>query len=182
MISKKNTGLIALLIFVSAATRLLPHPPNMTPIGAMALFGGAYFGKKYLALLVPLLAMFLSDLVLNNVVYSQYYEGFVLFNAHSLWVYGSIAVIALIGIGLLKKVTWTKVLGGALSATAVFFLVTNFGSWLSNPVYTKDISGLMQSYVAGLPFLRNSIIGNLAFSAALFGVYEMAIQKKTQFA
>ena len=180
MFSKKNTGIITLLIFMAAATRLLPHPPNLTAIGSMALFGGAYFGKKYLAILIPFLALFLSNLVLDNIVYAQYYDGFVLFSPNSLWVYGSILLIALLGMGLLKKVTMPKVLVGALSATAIFFLLTNFGAWLSNPIYTKDLSGLLQSYFAGLPFLTNSLIGNLVFSTALFGIYHFATHRKIQ--
>ncbi len=182
MLSKKNTGIIALIIFVAAATRLLPHPPNMTPVSAMALFGGAYFGKKYLGILIPFLALFLSNLVLDNVIYAQYYDGFVLFTPNTWAVYGSIALIALLGMGLLKKVTFSRVLIGALSATAIFFLITNMGSWLANPMYTKDFNGLMQSYVAGLPFLRNSLIGNLAYSGVLFGIYHFAIQRKIQIA
>jgi len=178
MFAKKNTGIIALLIFMAAATRLLPHPPNMTAFGAMALFGGAYYGKKYLAILIPILALFLSNLFLDNVVYAKYYDGFVLFSPNSLWVYGSIALIALLGMGLLKKVTMPKVIVGALSATAIFFLITNFGSWLSNPIYSKDFTGLIKSYVAGLPFLTNSLIGNLVFSAALFGIYQLAFANK----
>lgn len=182
MISKKNTGIIALLIFVAAATRLLPHPPNMTPIGAMSLFGAAYFGKKYLSILVPFAALFLSNLVLDNVVYAQYNDAFVLFRPQTLWVYGSIAAIAFMGMLLLKKVTFPRVLVGALSASVIFFLVTNFGSWLSDPVYTKDFSGLMQSYAAGIPFFRNTILGDLLFSGALFGIYQLATQRKMEVA
>lgn len=175
--SKKNTGIIALLIFVAAATRLLPHPPNMTPIGAMALFGGAYFGKKYLSLIIPFAALFLSNLVLDNVIYAEFNEGFVLFRPTTLAVYGAIGLIAFMGSGLLKQVTASKVVVGALSATAIFFLVTNFGAWLTSPIYTKDFSGLMQSYAAGLPFLRNTLIGDLVFSGALFGIYQLAFAK-----
>ena len=180
MFSKKNTGIIALIIFVAAATRLLPHPPNMTPVSAMALFGGAYFGKKYLGILIPFLALFLSNLVLDNVIYAQYYDGFVLFTPNTLSVYGSIALIALLGMGLLKKVTMPRVLIGALSATAIFFLITNMGSWLNDPIYTKDFSGLMQAYIAGLPFVKYDLIGNLAYSGALFGIYYLATQRKMQ--
>ncbi len=182
MISKKNTGMIALLIFVAAATRLLPHPPNMTPIGAMALFGGAYFGRKYMALLIPFAALFVSNLVLDNVVYAQYNDGFVLFRPSTLWVYGSIGLIAMLGMGLLKKVTASKVFLGALSASALFFLVTNFGSWLADPIYTKDFSGLMQSYIAGLPFFTNTIAGDLMYSTALFGIYYLVVDKRVQVA
>ncbi len=180
MFSKKNSGMIALLIFVAAATRLFPHPPNMTPLGAMALFGSAYFAKKYWSVVIPLAALFVSNLVLNNVMYAQYYDGFVWFTPQTLWVYGAMVLVALLGMGLLKKVTAGRVVIGALAASLIFFLVTNMGSWLYDPIYTKDFNGLLQSYAAGIPFLRNSIIGNLVFSGALFGIYHFATQRKLQ--
>lgn len=176
MFGKKNFITITLIIFVAAITRLLPHPPNFTPIAGMALLGSAYFDKKYLAFLVPMLALFVSNLVLNNVLYAQYYDGFVWFSPQTLWVFGSIALISLLGINLLKKVNTKNVIIGAVSASLLFFAITNFGSWLSDPMYTKDLSGLVASYINGLPFLRNTLFGDLFYSGVLFGIYHFATQ------
>ena len=170
-------GLFLLLVLFAAFSRLIPHPSNFTPIGGMALFGAAYFTRKYWAVLVPLVALYLSSLVLDNVVYAQYYEGFVWFS-HP-FVYLAFVLIALLGAGVLKRVTLGRVVGGALGASAVFFLVSNFGSWLGNPLYTQDLSGLLTAYAAGLPFLRNTVMGDLFYSGVLFGVYEWYTSRRT---
>jgi hypothetical protein len=172
MFEKMNTrfGILALMIALAALSRFLPHPPNFTPLGGMALFGAAYFNRKYLAFAVPFLAMWLSDLALNNLVYANLYPGFAWMG--SLWVYLSFGLIVLLGLGLLKKVTAPRLLGASLSASVLFFLVTNFGSWLANPLYAKNIGGLMTSYAAGIPFFWNTLAGDLIFTAVLFGVFE----------
>lgn len=176
MFEKMNTrfGILALMIALAALSRFLPHPPNFTPLGGMALFGAAYFNRKYIAFAVPFLAMWLSDLALNNLVYAKLYpELYPRFAwMGSLWVYLSFGLIVLIGFGLLRKVTTLRLLGASLSASVLFFLVTNFGSWLSNPLYAKNIGGLMTSYVAGIPFFWNTMAGDLIFTAVLFGAFE----------
>jgi hypothetical protein len=167
-------GVITLIIVAAALARLFSPLDNFTPIGAMALFGGAYFSRKYLAFLVPFAAMWLSDLYLNNVVYSQMYpeayNGFAWFG--SMWVYGSFLLIVALGMTALKKVSFMRVAGTSLIASVLFFLITNFGSWLAMPIYTKDFSGLMQSYIAGIPFFRNSVVGDLFYVFVFFGSYE----------
>ncbi|MDX1943234.1 MAG: DUF6580 family putative transport protein, partial [Saprospiraceae bacterium] len=123
-----RVGILALMIFAAALSRLLPHPYNFTPISAMGLFGAAYFSKRWLAFVVPFLAMWVSDLMLDNVVYSQYYDGFQWFG-HT-WVYISFALIVALGFVLLRKINIINALLASLSASAIFFLVTNFAVWL----------------------------------------------------
>ena len=179
---KLQTGIIILMIFLAALSRLIPHYSNFTPLGAIALFGAAYFTKKQLAFIIPLAAWWISDLFLNNLVYAkaypEYYQGFS-------WMgyplgYLCLALIVLLGWVMLKKVSTLRVLGTATLAAVLFFLVTNFGAMLSDPIYTKDFNGLMQSYIAGLPFFQNTLLGNLAYSAVLFGVYEWFVLRKGQ--
>lgn len=174
--TKFRTGILLLMILMAALSRLLPHPDNVTPVGAMALFGGAYFSRKYLAFLVPLLAMWLSDLVLNNLIYARlypdYYEGFVWMG--NLWVYASFVLIGIVGIRLLKKVSVRKLVGASLIGSILFFLVTNFGSWMVDPMYPKTTSGLLAAYGAGIPFFRNTLLGDLLYCGVLFGVFELA--------
>ena len=157
------------MILLAAASRLLPHWPNFTPVGAMALFGAAAFPRRWMAWLVPFAALYLSDLALNNLLYADYYEGFYLgFNG---WVYLGFAVTLLVGFGFLrgKNFSWLRVGGSAVVTTLLFFLLTNFGAWLGSPFYPQTGGGLLAAYAAGLPFLLNSAAGNLFFAGVLFG-------------
>lgn len=165
----KNLFLILGLILVAAASRLLPHPPNFVPVGAMALFGAAALPKRWLAIVVPMLAFYLSDLVLNNTLYASYFEGF--YWGFSLWTMGAILLMVVLGMGLLRRVkfSWLRIGGAAIGATLVFFLVTNFGVWAAGTMYPKTGTGLLAAFVAGLPFLLNSLLANLLFSGLLFG-------------
>ena len=166
-------GVLVLIVLLAAFSRLIPHPPNFAPIGAMSLFGAAYFSRKYLAFVVPIAAMWLSDLLLNNVIYGQYFDHFVWFYNSFYWTCIAFVLIGFIGFGLLKKVRPTNLLIASLSASVVFFLVSNFGVWVSGIMYPKTFSGLVSCYTAGLPFLKNTIIGDLAYSGALFGIFEV---------
>lgn len=164
------------MILMAALSRLLPHPDNVTPVGAMALFGGAYFSRKYLAFLLPLAAMWFSDLLLNNLYYArlypEYYDGFVWMG--NLWVYVAFIAIVLIGMGLLKKISPLRVIGASLFGSVLFFLVTNLGAWFVDPMYPKTTTGLAAAYAAGLPFFRNTLMGDLVYCGVLFGGFEWA--------
>ena len=174
--TKFRSWVLFSMIILAALSRLLPHPDNVTPVGAMALFGGAYFSRKYLVFLVPLLAMWFSDLLLNNLIYARlypdYYEGFVWMG--NLWVYASFIFIGLIGMWLLQKISFEKVIGASLLGSILFFLITNFGAWAVDPMYPKTTSGLLTAYGAGLPFFRNTLLGDLVYCGVLFGVFEWA--------
>ncbi|QMU62430.1 MAG: hypothetical protein GKR92_12260 [Gammaproteobacteria bacterium] len=142
------------IVLVLAFSRLVPHPPNAVPIAAMALFAGAFFSNRALAFMVPLAAMILSDLVIG-------------FHSTVWYVYAGIAATVLIG-SILNHVTVFRVGVAAVVASIVFYLITNFGSWLHHEMYTQNLSGLLQSYAAGLPFLRNSLAANLIFTYLIF--------------
>lgn len=163
--------LLAVLIVAAALTRLLPHPPNFSPVEAMALFGGAYFASRAWAVLVPLAGMFVSDLALgliNGGNYSEYFLG-----AGFLLVYAAIVLSTLLGFGLRGKVSGARVLGYSLAGSVLFFLVTNFGAWLSIPAYPKTPAGLASAYAAGLPFFQWTVLGTLFYAAALFGGFAL---------
>ncbi len=157
------------LILLAAVSRLLPHPPNFGPIGAIALFGAAALPRKWMTVLVPFAALYLSDLLLNNTLYAAYYDGF--YAGFNGWVYAGFALTILLGWATVRRMQWSfvKVGGAAVIATVLFFLVTNFGVWLGSALYPKTAGGLVAAYTAGLPFLLNSLGGNLLFSALLFG-------------
>ena len=168
-------SLISLLVVLAALSRLIPHPPNVAPIAGMALFGAAYYSKKYWAYLIPIASMWVSDLILNNVVYAQYFDQFVWFYSGSLFTYGAFALIVLLGTVTLKKRNAGRIIFSALGASAIFFIVSNFGVWLSSPLYAKSWEGLAACYVAAIPFLQNTLLGNLGYTAVLFGLFELSL-------
>lgn len=161
------------LIFLAAMSRFLPHPPNFTPLGAIALFGAAFFQRRVFAFAVPFAALWISDLVLNNLIYAkaypQFYDGFVWYN--SIAGYAGFLLVVLLGIGTLKTVTPLRLGAVSVGSSFVFFLVTNFGSWLIDPIYPKNAGGLGAAYLAGIPFFWNTLGGDLFFCAILFGSY-----------
>jgi hypothetical protein len=155
---------LTLMVFGAAFLRLLPHPPNFAPIAAMALFGGAYFSKKTFAFIIPLAAMFLTDMIIGIYSYA--------------WVvYLSFAVIVVLGIFMLKKVSVKKLIFASLTASVSFFAITNFGVWALGTLYPKTPAGLLASYTAAIPFFQNSLIGDLFFVGVMFGVYELVKHK-----
>lgn len=159
-----NFWVVTLMVFAAAFVRLLPHPPNFAPIAAMALFGGAYFNKKSFAFIIPLMAMFLTDAIIG-------------FYSTAWLTYLSFALIVVIGIVMLKKVSVKKLIFASITASVSFFAITNFGVWALGTLYPKTPAGLMESYMAAIPFLQNSLIGDLFFVGVMFGVYELVKHK-----
>ena len=147
-------------ITIAAVLRLVPHPPNFTPIGAMALFGGAYFGRRALAFAAPLVALALSDAILG-------------FHSAVPFVYGSVALIVLLGWVIGARVTPVRVGGAAILSSVLFFTVTNFGTWLMSGMYPQTLAGLAACYVAAIPFFQNTLAGDLVFAALLFGGFAL---------
>ncbi|MBI2314666.1 hypothetical protein HYU93_01210 [Candidatus Daviesbacteria bacterium] len=156
-----NLKLIAFLIVLAGVlSRLLPHNPNIVPITALCLFGGTYLPKKFAFL--PLLALLISD----------YFIGF--YGIDMLYVYGSFALIAGIGLWLRKHKSIKWVLGSAVFSSVLFFIITNFGVWAPpNNWYPHTLNGLIQSYTMAIPFFRNSLIGDVGYTILLFGGYEL---------
>jgi hypothetical protein len=157
------------IILLAALSRLLPHPPNFSPVEAVALFGGAYFAKRSTALWIPLVAMFISDLALgliNGGIYSEYF-----LSAGYLLVYACIAISTVLGFGLRGRVTALRVVGYSLLGSTLFFVVTNFGTWLGSSMYPQTGAGLMAAYIAGIPFFQNTVLGTLFYSALMFGTF-----------
>jgi len=151
--------LLAALIAGAAALRLIPHPPNFAPIGALALFGGVCFADRRLAFLLPLAALFLSDLALGLHVLVPV-------------VYGSFAVNVLLGRWLRRRRRLIPLALATLAGSVQFFLVTNFACWLLWYPHTSE--GLLACYVAAVPFFRNTLLGDALFVTALFGAMALA--------
>jgi hypothetical protein len=155
--SASELALALSLVALDVVARLAPHAPNFTPLAASALFAGAVLGSRPLALAVPLAAMLVSDLVLG-------YHDWIVMGA----VYGALALPALLGM-------WARARSAvmlaplALGSSLFFFASTNFAVWASSGMYAADLDGLVHCYVAALPFLRNTVLGDMFWTALLFG-------------
>ena len=156
--------LLALMIavFAAAAMRLVPHPPNFSPIAAMALFAGAHMPRHLLAFAAPFGALVLSDALLGG-----YYAGME-------FVYFSFALTVLIGWAISARKTALTIGAAALSSALLFFVVTNFGMWLFSGFYPLTWDGLVACYAAAIPFFQNTLAGDLFFTALLFGGFALA--------
>lgn len=160
---KKAEFLIALVfILIGISLRFLPHPPNFSPVTAIALFGGVYFSRK-IALIVPIIVLIISDIFIG------YYELTLMAS-----VYGSFLLVVGLGFWLKKRKKWYNILGCTLFGSLLFFIITNFAVWAFTPWYDKTISGFIQCYLMALPFFKNALLGNLVFVPIFFGAYEMA--------
>ena len=152
------------LILAAAFTRLIPHYPNFTAVGAIALFGGTFLPNKKLAFAVPFVAMLLTDLII----------GF----HQTMWaVYLSFGLIVLIGIQISKNKKISNIVLGTLSSSILFFVITNFAQWMSDPFYAKTGAGLAQCFTLAIPFFSYSTLGDMFYVAVLFGTYELAKNK-----
>ncbi|MDR1454067.1 MAG: hypothetical protein LBJ01_00285 [Tannerella sp.] len=165
-------GIICAVILLAAVSRLIPHPAGFAPIVGMALFGAAYYSKRHWAYIIPIAAMMLSDFVLNTWVYSAHVDGLMFW---FLYTYGALALIVLMGTFTLKKMRILNMAGSAVGASVIFYVVTNFGSWLSSGMYLHTWEGLGTCYVAALPFFRNGLAGDLLYTGVLFGAFELLI-------
>lgn len=187
MKTKINPRITVLLLLIAGAASsrfftVLGHSPliNFTPIGAMALFGGTYFGNKWKAVLVPLLTLLMSDLVLNSLFYhGQYgimYEGWY-------YVYGVFALMVFLGKWIITKVTVKNILLASVIVSLSHWLISDFGVWIggiditTGVPFTKDLIGLGKCYGLALPYLQSMFIGTLVYSAIMFGAFELAIRR-----
>jgi uncharacterized protein DUF6580 len=152
----------AVLIVLAVVARVVPHPENFTPVLAVALFGGAVLPRR-LAYLVPLAALVLGDVLLGYA-----------FTWLSAVVYACFLIAVRLGEWLGRSRTWTKTAVAALGGSVFFYLATNFAEWAGGGLYAHTLDGLIDCYWMAIPFFRNSLAGDLAWTFALFGLYELA--------
>ncbi len=156
-------NLIALSLFAFAAImRFLPHPPNFSPVAAVALFSGVYLSRRT-SIVVPLVVMMATDIFLG------FYPGIA-------FTWFSMALVGVIGWWVRDHKSVFTVAGGALLGSVLFFLITNAAVWAfgNGSMYAHTFAGFIQCYVAAIPFFRNTILGDLTYVAAFFGVAELA--------
>ena len=157
------------LVLLGALLRVLPHPANFAPIGALALFGGVYLNRKA-ALVVPLAAMIVSDLFL----------GFDSWSAR-LTIYATFLAMTAVGLWVKNHKNVYTVAGASLLGSVLFFLVTNLPFVHASSLYPYTLDGTILSYINGLPFLKYTLLGDLFYTAVFFGTYELVkiFQAKT---
>lgn len=153
-----------LLVLVAAASRVVPHPWNFTPMIAVALFGGARIERSWLAIVGVLGCLALGDLALGAFPY-----------AGMLWVYAAMLLVVLLGRLLRTRTSIFATLVAALGGGALFFMITNFAVFAGTNLYPHTLAGIGECYVAALPFYRNQIVGDLVFTGALFGLHAFAL-------
>lgn len=185
-ISKKQRNTLIITILLSAIImRLIPHVPNFAPITAAAIFCAAYLPKRYI-FIIPLLAAAVSDYLLLYINpfghpvlnFSELQPIGALVNSTTAWVWASFMISGLLGLLLRKKHGMIRVGGVSLLASLQFFLITNFGVWAAG-AYARDLSGLVASYVAGLPFLTWTALGDLFYTASFFALYAIVAKEYT---
>ncbi|MGD0576833.1 MAG: DUF6580 family putative transport protein [Candidatus Staskawiczbacteria bacterium] len=162
--NKKILGLALLMIILAAASRLVKHPANFTPVAAMGIFSGYYLRKKW-AIVVPLAAMFLSDIFIG------FYDWRLL-----AVVYASMACSFIFGWLLQKNKRWRYVILCSVASSVLFFLTTNTAVWAFYSWYPHTLSGLIACLAAGLPFLKNTLLGDIFYCLVMFGALEAALR------
>lgn len=155
MIASNRTLVIASLIVFAVVSRLIPHPPNFAAVGAVGLYAGASLGNRWLSLLIPLLAMLLSDLIIG-------------LSGMCLVIYAAMAIYVFAGWWAGQQIDPRRLLVASLAGSVGFFVVTNFACWLS--MYERSWIGFVSCYVAAVPFFQNTLAGDLVFGGVLFGI------------
>jgi len=159
----KKLATPATFVLIGMVARIVPHLPNFAPIGAMALFGGAYMSKKQ-ALTLPILAMIFSDFIIG-------FDSLPM----RLAVYGSFLLIVLLGMFLKNRINIKNTVLFSLGSSILFFIITNLAVWAFGGLYPHSTLGLAQSYFFAIPFFRNTILGDLCFNGLFFGGYSLLV-------
>jgi len=158
--------ILAVLIALGVVGRLLPHPPNFTPMAAIALFAGFIFLKRYMAVIAVVVTMLLTDYFAFGYLAAEW------FASKSMWVvYLALLFPVVFKNFLQKKLGLFRVAGAALASSTVFFIATNFAVWAFSPMYEKTLEGLVLCYTMAIPFFQNTVAGDLIWSGVIFGTY-----------
>lgn len=163
---------ITAIVLLLAFSRLFPHPLNFSPIAALALFGGSRYRSRFTAYLIPLGAVWISDLFLNYAFYGH----FVPFYEGAFFTYAAFAMIVLLGSLFLRRFSAGNLLISSLSASVLFFLVSNLGVWIFSGMYPLNLTGITACYSAAVPFFRNTLAGDLIYSFVVFYAFAIAQQ------
>ena len=152
------------LILVLALTRLIPHPPNFTPMIAVAILSGFYFKNFFIGLPIVIFSMFLGDLIIG-------------FHSTMIFTYTSLAIAVVLGI-IIKNFKYLEMFIAGLIGSLSFFIITNFGAWLSLDMYEKNFNGLLNAYVLAIPFFHNTLISTILYLMLIKLLLSFSIKKE----
>jgi hypothetical protein len=178
--SRKNL-LASGLLLIAVVSRVIPHIPNFTPVESIALFSGVYIASRKMSFLLPIIGIYVADLILNNTIYRSFYpedSAFIWISGYMLWTFIAMAGIIVFGKILKTRLKPLNVVGFSVAGSLLFFIVSNFGVWLGSVTYPKNITGLIECYTMAIPFFRNSLLSNLVFTAVLFGSMEWILRSR----
>lgn len=164
--SISNSILVAAVILVAALTRLVPHPANFTPVTAIALASGAYFGRKSWGLFISVASLFISDLIIG--VYPGMFLNYL-----------TMILIAYVGSEYCRSLKIKEVIGSTVLGSILFFVISNFGVWFFSPLYDRTFSGFVTCYVNAIPFFGNTLAGDLTYSAVIFSAVYLVTSRRT---
>lgn len=177
-----RTVVVLIIIIIIAAIRVMNNfstnitvLANYSPLAAMALFGSAYFKGNAKPLLFPLMAIFLSDIILFSTVYKEYGNGF-LYDGWA-WVYGAFLLIAITAKFIIKKVNVQNVALATVTAVFIHWIVTDLGVWIGSKTYAQTFAGFMECLNAAIPFELRLLTATIIYSAIMFGVFELMQRK-----
>lgn len=151
--------IVITLLLLGVIARVVPHPPNATPLAAIALFGGTYLPPRW-AIGLPLTIVALSDLLIGWHITVPF-------------TWAAFVVTAMLGWWIRRRPSASRIVGASLGGSCFFFLLTNFGVWIMGGLYPLSPAGLWQCYVAAIPFLRATVLGDLLYAIFLFGGYAL---------
>ena len=157
--SHRQGWVVGGLLLIGIGSRLVAHPWNATPLMAIALFSGAYLAKRW-ALILPLAIVAISDLFLG-------------WHETIPFTWGAFALTGIIGWWLRSRPSPLRILTAALAGSVSFYLITNFGVWITSTLYPRTVAGVWECYVAAIPFFRGSLLGDLIYTGAFFGLYNL---------
>jgi len=162
--NKNGYIFVIFLILGLSMTRLIPHPWNFSPMLAAGVFSGFYFRQFYLSLFIVIFSMFIGDFFLG-------------FHSTMLFTYSSLTITVLIGL-YLKNLKFINILYSSVASSVFFFLITNFGAWLTHEIYVKNFYGLIESYIMAIPFFHNTLLSTFIYLFALKLLFELAEKRE----
>ena len=172
-----RSAVLLLFILLTAAIRVvfnfkyeISPAANFSPLGAMALFGGAYFNKQWKAFAFPLLMLFISDFILQQTVFKAYSNG-ILYSGWY-WVYGAFALMTLAGRWLLNRVTVKSFIISTLVCLVIHWVVTDIGVWYGSKIFSQNLKGFIDCLIVAIPYEWRFLTGTLVYGIIMFGVFE----------
>lgn len=168
-----RTKAVAGAVLLAALSRILPHPPNFAPMTAIALFAAATFADRRLAVVTPLLALFISDLCIEGMYHVGLMTTWSIYPG--MWVtYLALLLVTLMGFLLRNHRTVPAIAGATLAGATIFYVVSNFLVWAGGDAYPHTLAGLVTCYEVAIPFFERSLLGDLSYCTVLFGGFALA--------